>query len=274
MPSASYIMAVTSQKGGSGRTTTSLALALAFARAGYSATLVDADRAGALSTIFRDGLPSTWENLSFRRQLDWSDADFASDIAIVDAPALTDPEAAGVLGKAGGILLTGLADPLSTRTIPSAIRALETIAETNREFELIGLMLNAVDADDSLQCQIRDMLLETHPDLILPDSIPFDEALRDWPSTPGALESGPGFATYRRTVSLLIPWIGPALTRGGVRPAAPPPDRPEPSQPGSWDPLQFTRSQPAAPKFNDKIVMVEPRSLLRRRPLAIQLLKG
>ncbi len=273
MPSAPYIMAVTSQKGGSGRTTTTLALALAFARAGYSATLVDADRAGALSRVFPDGLPASWENLGFRRQLDWSDASFAGDIAIVDAPALTDPEAAGVLGRSGGILLTGLADPLSTRTIPSAIRALEAIAESNPNFELIGLLLNAIDADDALQCQIRDSLLATHPELILPDQIPVDDALRDWPTTPEVLESGPGFAAYRKTVSLLIPWIGPALVRSGDRPATPAHATPAPDD-GPWDPLRFTRSQPTAPKFNDKIVMVEPRSLLRRRPLAIELLKG
>ena len=122
-----YILAVTSQKGGTGRTTTSLALAWTWGRLGLDVTLVDADPVGATGL-----LASTWKGVRFvdgRTVEGLSNA--VGDIVVVDAPALTATESRAVLDRADGVLLTGSADPLSIRTIMVTNRRLAQARETN-----------------------------------------------------------------------------------------------------------------------------------------------
>jgi chromosome partitioning protein len=205
-----YVLAVTSQKGGTGRTTTSLALAWTWGRLGLDVTLVDADPVGATGL-----LAANWTGVRFvdgRKGNGLSH--LAGDLVVIDAPALTASEARGVLDLADGVLLTSSADPLSIRTIMVTNRRLALARETNPWLKVVGLLITIYDESVALQAEILDHLGRICPDLLIKHPIPELQDLREWPaSLVEGLPDGPARLAYSVVADEILSVIRPELRR-------------------------------------------------------------
>ncbi|MFO0807430.1 MAG: ParA family protein [Gemmataceae bacterium] len=191
-----FLLAVGSHKGGTGRTTTALALAYAWGRAGLHVVLVDADPTQAAGLIACDSHGQcTWPNVQYATELREPLPD--ADVVIVDCPPLLDASASPVLQKCGGVLLTVLADPLSLRTVPAAASVLAEARSHNPQLELLGVLVAIYNGSDAIQAPMYARLKEMHGDMLVEPPIPDDPALRDWPLMPGSPPPrGPGWRAY------------------------------------------------------------------------------
>jgi chromosome partitioning protein len=205
-----YILAVTSQKGGTARTTTSLALAWTWGRLGLDVTLVDADPVGATGLV-----ASTWKGVRF---IDGRNGEGLTnpvgDLVVVDAPALTASESRRILDLADGVLLTGSADPLSIRTITVTNRRLAQARETNAWLKVVGLLVTIYDESVALQAEILGHLRQSCPDLLIDHPIPELAELREWPaSLTEGLPDGPARLAYSIVADQILQVIRPELRR-------------------------------------------------------------
>jgi cellulose biosynthesis protein BcsQ len=205
-----YILAVTSQKGGTGRTTTSLALAWTWGRLGLDVTLVDADPVGATGLV-----ASTWTGVKFvDGRSGGALTNLVGDLVVVDAPALTAAESKGVLDLADGVLLTGSADPLSIRTIMVTNKRLAQARESNAWLKVVGLLITMYDESVSLQAEILGHLRRSCPDLLINHPIPELSELREWPaSLTEGLPDGPARLAYSVVADEILQAIRPELRR-------------------------------------------------------------
>ena len=188
-----YILAVSSQKGGTARTTTSLALAWTWGRLGLDVTLVDADPVGATGLVASD-----WKGVRFidGRSGDWLKNPIG-DLVVVDAPALTAAESRSILDLAHGVLLTGSADPLSIRTLTVTNRRLAQARQTNPWLKVAGLLITAYDESVHLQVEILGHLRRSCPDLLIDHPIPELQEIREWPaSLTEGVPDGPARLAY------------------------------------------------------------------------------
>jgi len=221
-----YVLVVASQKGGTGRTTAALALAWAFGQAGRAVALIDADPLGAARQVACG--PSgrcAWANVRCLVGPAALDALRPGELAVVDAPSLLAAGAAALLRRADGLVLTGLADPVSLRTFAAAGVAIGAAQDANPKLELLGLLVGLY-APDPVQDAVLARLRRSQPGLVLEPPIPFDEAVRDWPADPGAPPpAGPALEAFRAAARALDAAITPAPEP--TRPSPPPP-RPAP----------------------------------------------
>ncbi|MBY0523000.1 MAG: ParA family protein [Gemmataceae bacterium] len=178
-----YILAVASHKGGTGRTTTVVALAWALGNAGFRVHVLDADpiQAAILMTTQGDGT-CPWKNVTVQSaaaDAEWPLPD--CDVALVDCPSLTEPVTQGVLRRVDGVLLTCLADTLCLRTLDSAVAALTVAQKRNPRLEVLGIVLGMFRQTDPAQQTALAELRREHTALLLEPPIPFLDAVQDWP---------------------------------------------------------------------------------------------
>jgi cellulose biosynthesis protein BcsQ len=205
VPQDPYILAIGSHKGGTGRTTTALALACLWGRSGVRVTLADVDPVRAAGLVaLADGV-CPWPNVRYTISLPRPrDPGYDADLIVVDCPALLAPAARPVLQRATTIILTVLADPLSLRTVPAAAGVLESARADNPRLELLGVLVGRYNERDPLQPPILAQLRQMHGPLLLDTAIPDDPALRNWPLSPGvAPPDGPGAAAFETLANRL-----------------------------------------------------------------------
>jgi cellulose biosynthesis protein BcsQ len=194
-----YLLAVASHKGGTGRTTASLALAWLWGRYGMRVTLADADPSRAAGLIALDSSGRCpWPGVRYVAGLPAAgERALNADIVVVDCPPLLSPAAAPVLRRARGVLLTCRADPLALRTVPAAAGALAAGRVHNPSAELIGVLIGDYNADDPVEAPMLGRLRDMHGELLLEPPIPEDSAVRDWALSPGAgLPAGPATEAF------------------------------------------------------------------------------
>lgn len=201
-----YVLAVGSHKGGTGRTTTALALAWCWGQSGRRVTLIDAEpvQAASLVAAGADGV-CPWANVRLVGQAGSRDrAPLTGDLAVIDCPSLTDPASLEVLAHADGLLLTTQAELLALRTMPTATRAVLAAQAINPRLEFVGLLLPAYDEGDELQGHMLAELRRAHGHLLIEPPIPRRPELRDWPMSPGSpLPSGPARTAYQAVADAL-----------------------------------------------------------------------
>ena len=108
-----YVLTIGSHKGGTGRTTTALALAWLWGRDGLRVTVADADpiRAAGLIALDESG-DCPWPNVRYVAGLPGpGDPALDADVVLVDCPPLLSPEAVPILRRTAGVVLTCHADP-------------------------------------------------------------------------------------------------------------------------------------------------------------------
>ncbi|HEY1378206.1 MAG TPA: ParA family protein, partial [Gemmataceae bacterium] len=131
-----------------------------------------------------------------------------ADVVLIDCPLLLTPEAAAVLARADGIVLTCRADPLSLRTVPAAAGVLAAARVHNPRLELIGVLIGGYNSRDAVQGPMLARLRQMHGELLLEPPVPDDPAVRDWPLTPGAAlppgRAADAFAVVARRLRDLI----------------------------------------------------------------------
>lgn len=198
MPHDPYVLAIASHKGGTGRTTTALALAWLWGRSGVRVTLADADPLGAAGLVALEGDRCSWPNVRYVAGLPSpGHPALNADLVLIDCPSVMESDALLVLQRTRGVVLTVVADPLALRTVPAAAGALAIARVGNPRLELLGVLLSIYNERDTLQGPMLERLRQMHGDLLLEPPVPCDLGLRDWPLTPGAgLPDGPAAAAY------------------------------------------------------------------------------
>lgn len=95
MQNRPYILVMGSHKGGTGRTTSALALAYLWGRAGWNVALVDADPAGAARLVAQPpGGVCPWEGVKFYSGLsELKRCQNGNDLILIDSPPLTEKAA-------------------------------------------------------------------------------------------------------------------------------------------------------------------------------------
>jgi cellulose biosynthesis protein BcsQ len=201
-----YILVLGSHKGGTGRTTSALALAYLWGAGGLNVSLIDADPVGAarMVALGPDGT-CPWEGVRFLSRLPESVRGLAdSDLIVIDAPALTERSAQRVLRLADGVILTSLADPLSLRTLPHAARALQQARVHNPRLGLLGLLIGVFHEHDDLQARMLQLLRPRLGRLLLEPPIPAQPEISDWVLEPGSpLPEGPARESYTVLANML-----------------------------------------------------------------------
>ncbi len=201
-----YLLAVGSHKGGTGRTTAAAALAWLWGQEGLRVTLADADPARAAGLIALDESGACpWPNVRYHAGLPGpGDPAMDADVVVIDCPPLMTAAAREVLGRAAGVVLTCLADPLALRTVPAVATVLAAAREDNPRLELLGVLIGRYAAGDAVQAPMLGRLRQMHGELVLEPPVPDDPAVRDWPLTPGAgLPGGPAADSFAAVGRLL-----------------------------------------------------------------------
>lgn len=181
------VIAVTSHKGGSGRTTTILALAGLWQEWGLSVGLMDADPEGLLRTHLSDA-----GSLKLLTSLTPAES---CDVVLMECPSLADPAASAALMRVTDVLLTTTADVLSLRTLPGAVQTLNAVCRRRGGAAFQGILL-VRGTSERIQTRLRAGMRETHPELFIGD-IPHDPALAAWLLHPGeSLPPGAGREAY------------------------------------------------------------------------------
>jgi cellulose biosynthesis protein BcsQ len=183
-----YVLVLGSHKGGTGRTTSALALAYLWGQAGLSVALIDADPVGAAGVVAvgPDG-SCRWKGVRFFARLPESLSGLADcDRVIIDAPPLTERPAQRVLRLADGVIVSCLADPLSLWTVPSAARAIKQARQHNPRLSLLGLHIAVFREHDLVQSQMLQELRQTQSDFLLEPPIPAQPEISDWALKPGS----------------------------------------------------------------------------------------
>lgn len=206
-----YLLAITSHKGGTGRTTTALALAWLWGEQGLRVTLVDADPSGA-ARLAVCGLDehSSWPNVHIASEIP---ALLDSDIVVIDCPSLSDPSSRRLLDLADGALLTCLVDLMALRTLPVATRTLSESAKVNNgrrtsSLEMHGVLLTRY-REEPMQVRLVDELRRMEDDLLLRPEIAEDADFRNWPLLPGdPMPDGPARRAYERIAEELALRLG------------------------------------------------------------------
>jgi chromosome partitioning protein len=205
-----YTLVVASHKGGTGRTTVACALAYCWGRAGHSVLLADADPVGSVKLLaLGDRGTCAWANVRYLDHLPAPAEARGCEVVVVDGPALLSAAAQPVLARADGLVLTGLADPLTLRTIPVASGAIESARRDNPRLDLVGLLIGVYDPNDPIQAAMLARLRQTHAGLLLEPPIPHQAEVSDWPSASGTgLPPGPAADALEEIAGTLEAWIG------------------------------------------------------------------
>jgi cellulose biosynthesis protein BcsQ len=203
-----YIVFVGSHKGGSGRTTVTLALAWLWGQAGRLIAVVDADP---VSPGIGPSPGSTWDwtGVRFVAGLANTDELLGCDLVLIDGPLLGEWAAKPLLRLADGVLLTCAAEPLGVRTLTSALGAVQRAQESNPALSLLGVCVQQFQGSDRMQVQLRGLLWRRHGTYVLEPAVPHQAELAEWllhPCRP--LPEGPARQAFVRLAARLEPALG------------------------------------------------------------------
>ena len=216
------VLAVGSHKGGTGRTCSVLALAYAFAERGRRVAIVGHEWSPELKSMM-GGTPPTataWERVRLASVEELGGASADDELWICDTPPVGTVTAQRVLRHTTLLVLTCLADPLSFRTLPTAIASVRSAQASNERLRFAGILVTSLDEDDAVQKATIQRVEASRPELLLPVRIPQDEAVRCWGLEPGsALPSGPAGASYGSLAS----WLDERLSQKDSEANLPPP---------------------------------------------------
>lgn len=225
-----YVLAVTSHKGGTGRTTLACGLAWLWGQRGLNVCLVDADpvKAAVLVAAGPDGCCS-WANVALvSARTGGARVPPGQDIVIIDSPPATEPLAQKVFGRANGVIICSLADSLALNTLPAATRAVREARQGNPDLALLGIAVNVFNPADVNQSRCLSMLRGARGGLFVEPPIPARPELRDWPLSPGSdLPEGPSRVALRALADTFRDHIADAgwtqvASRRGVQDAVTP----------------------------------------------------
>lgn len=198
-PGRPYVLALTSHKGGTGRTTLALALAWLWGQRGLKVALVDADPVQAALLVACGPTGCRWANVTTVPAAGGSASVPAGhDVVVIDTPPATEPLAQSVFRKADGVVVCCLADPLALGTLPAATRAVREARGANPDLELLGIVVNAFNPTDLGQTRCLSLLRGAPGGLFVEPPVPARAELRDWPLAPGSdLPDGPARGPLR-----------------------------------------------------------------------------
>jgi chromosome partitioning protein len=187
------LIAVISHKGGAGKTTSAVLLAEELARRGQRTLLVDADRqqgAGLLLGIdapagcVQKTMVGDLSYLGSARLTDLEIADcYASvasrfDVGVVDTPSLDDALARAWLRESAAALMVLQVDPLTVKTLPSALNTLEVVRAFKPSIQVLGLLPTMFDQNEDAHGRLLAELLSRRPEAVFTPVVPVDPALR------------------------------------------------------------------------------------------------
>ncbi|MCB9919642.1 MAG: ParA family protein [Planctomycetes bacterium] len=203
---APYRLVVASHKGGTGRTTATLALASAFGAMGKRVLLLDANITQTLHLFAQGGKRELFPGVKLGNVHEEAD-DPSYDIVMVDAPPIFEDASRELCRRADGVLLTTLPDPLAFRTIPGATRALVEAKEDNASLELLGICVSVHDEEDRLQREMVTELRERLGDFCLETAIPLQDEITEWGLQGGPVPEGPARRAYAALAKEIAPRI-------------------------------------------------------------------
>lgn len=187
------LIAVISHKGGAGKTTSAVQLAEELARRGQRTLLVDADRqqgAGLLLGIdapagcVQRTMTGDLSYLGSARLTDLEIADcYASvanrfDVGVVDTPSLDDALARAWLRESAAALMVLQVDPLTVKTLPSALNTLEVVKAFKPTIQVLGLLPTMFDQNEEAHGRLLAELLSRRPEAVFTPVVPADSGLR------------------------------------------------------------------------------------------------
>lgn len=167
------VIAVVNQKGGVGKTTTTLNLGAALAEAGKSVLLVDLDTQHDLSA-FSEKLGASEAPMRIA-EADVNSLDDllakAPDFALLDCPPALGPEVAAALKVADVALVPLQAEFLAMRGLARLQETVEFARDPRRQGNpglQCKIVLTMTDARDPVSTQLAEDVARRFPDLVLP----------------------------------------------------------------------------------------------------------
>jgi chromosome partitioning protein len=208
------VLAVVSQKGGVGKTTTAVNLAAAFARRGMKTLLIDVDPQG--SVRYGSGLARGHE-IILPTALPWLRVILAGSVAdesdhavysqlvretnvlqellqmaeqrcqvvVVDTPPGLGSITRKVLGASEHVIVPLQCEPLALQTTPQILRAIQDIVAVNERLTLDGILLTMYEANNQASDRVVDYV-RRH----LPANIVFDVVIPRTVATADAFAAG------------------------------------------------------------------------------------
>ena len=103
-----------------------------------------------------------------------------ADFVLLDCPPIFDRGADAFIGRANGVILTTLPDPLAIRTIPGATSVLKDVLALHDDLSFLGIAVSIYKDDDPLQREMLETLRARLGELCLEPPIPWQRELADW----------------------------------------------------------------------------------------------
>jgi cellulose biosynthesis protein BcsQ len=184
---APYVLAITSHRGGTGRTTLCAGLAWHWSQHGNKVALVDANPVSALKYLVCDPDGSeSWPGVRLvaaPHGLQTTPED--ADIILIDCPPITEPLCQQSLALADGVLVAIGSDPYSLASLAQAGTRFKEWLRMQPTVELLGLVVPMVAPAINHQGRGLARLQEIETLLVGP-AVPVRREFRDWPLTPGS----------------------------------------------------------------------------------------
>ncbi len=186
------LIAVISHKGGAGKTTSAVQLAEELARRGQRTLLVDADRQQGAGLLLGIDAPAGCVQRTMVPQLDYlgsarlTDLEIADcfasvanrfDVGVVDTPSLDDALARAWLREAAAALMVLQVDPLTVKTLPSALNTLEVVRAFKPSIQILGLLPTMFDQHEAAHGKLLAELLSRRPEAVFTPVVPQDPGL-------------------------------------------------------------------------------------------------
>jgi chromosome partitioning protein len=186
------LIAVISHKGGAGKTTSAVQLAEELARRGQRTLLVDADRQQGAGLLLGIDAPAgcvqrtMMGDLSYLGSARLTDLEIADcynsvanrfDIGVVDTPSLDDALARAWLREAAAALMVLQVDPLTVKTLPSALNTLEVVRAFKPSIQILGLLPTMFDQHEEAHSRLLAELLSRKPEAVFTPVVPVDSGL-------------------------------------------------------------------------------------------------
>jgi chromosome partitioning protein len=186
------LIAVISHKGGAGKTTSAVQLAEELARRGQRTLLVDADRQQGAGLLLGIDAPAGCVQRTRVPQLDYlgsarlTDLEIADcyagfarrfDVGVVDTPSLDDALARAWLREAAAALMVLQVDPLTVKTLPSALNTLEVVRAFKPSIQILGLLPSMFNPEDEAHTRLLAELLSRRPEAVFTPVVPVDPGL-------------------------------------------------------------------------------------------------